>query len=361
MKITKIETRVLSAPLKRPFRTSLREVTALEDLVVLVYTDCGLVGYGEGAATPTITGETMGTMRAVIEYLSGFLIGRDIDEFDLLIDIIDSKILKNSSAKSALEIALYDIRSRSKNLPLYKMLGGKRVEFETDITISLGSIDSMVADSISAIDRGYSILKLKVGGSVEADIDRVETIYRSIDSSVTIRLDANQGWSPQESVEILTTLESRGVDMEFVEQPVKAYDIDGLKYIKDRIETPLLADESIFSVDDARRVLDMEAVDLINIKLAKCGGITNALKLADIASQYSIECMMGCMLEGPISVGAALHVASARADIITMLDLDAVNLCQTNPIDGGVVFDESKINIVDDIGLGISPNCAVRL
>jgi len=134
-----------------------------------------------------------------------------------------------------------------------------------------------------------------------------------------------------------------------------------LKYIKDRIETPLLADESIFSVDDARRVLDMEAVDLINIKLAKCGGITNALKLADIASQYSIECMMGCMLEGPISVGAALHVASARADIITMLDLDAVNLCQTNPIDGGVVFDESKINIVDDIGLGISPNCAVRL
>jgi len=353
MKITNIETKILSTPLKRPFRTSLREVNALEDLVVLIYTDSGLIGYGEGAATPIITGETIGTMRAVIEYLSKFLLGRDIDEFDLLIDIIDSKILKNSSAKSALEIALYDLKAKAKNLPLYKMLGGVSVEFETDITISLGDVDSMVADSISAIDRGYSILKLKVGDGVEDDIDRVDAIYRSIGSSTTIRLDANQGWSPKESVEIMTTLESRGIDIELVEQPVKAHDIDGLKYIKDRIETPLLADESIFSVDDARRVLDMEAVDLINIKLAKCGGITNALKLADVASEYGVECMMGCMLEGPISVGASVHVASARADIITMLDLDAVNLCQTNPIDGGVVFDESKINIVDGIGLGI--------
>lgn len=354
MKITKIETKLLKAPLKSPFRTALRRVESLEDLVILIYTDSGLIGYGEGAPTPVITGETIDTMQAVIAYLSPLLIGRELEEFDLLIATIHKSILKNTTAKSALEIALYDLKAQTKKLPLYQMLGGTRKEFETDITISLGSVESMVSASLSALELGYSILKLKVGETTSKDIERVSAIYEAVGRDTTLRLDANQGWSVDETIEVLNALERRGIELELVEQPIKAEDIKGLATIKERINTPLLADESVFTLLDARRLLDMQAVDLINIKLAKCGGISNALKLADIADEYGVKCMMGCMLEGPICVSAGVHVASAKSDIITMLDLDAVNLCRTNPIKSSVLFDEAKIVLGDGVGLGCS-------
>ena len=353
MKITKIETKRLTAPLKTPFRTALRRVEFLEDLVVIIHTDSGLKGYGEGAPTPVITGETMGTMQAVIDYLTSFLIGREIEDFESLIDIVQYRILKNTTAKSALEIALYDLRAKSQNLPLYQMLGGVKREFETDITISLGETEKMVSDTLSAVALGYTILKIKVGDGVKKDIERIKAISEAAGKDIVLRLDANQGWTAKESVEILLALEKEDIALELVEQPVKADDIEGLRYIKDRVQTPLLADESVFTLGDARRLLDLQAVDLINIKLAKCGGISSALKLADIADEYGVKCMLGCMLEGPISVGAGVHVASAKSTVITMLDLDAVNLCQNNPVTGGVIFNESKMIIPERAGLGV--------
>ena len=353
MKITKIETKKLTAPLKTPFQTALRRVEFLEDLVVIIHTDSGLKGYGEGAPTPVITGETMGTMQAVIDYLTPFLVGRETEDFESLIDIVQHRILKNTTAKSALEIALYDLKAKSQNLPIYQMLGGVQTEFETDITISLGETAKMVSDTLSAIALGYTILKIKVGDGVQKDIERIKAISEAAGKDILLRLDANQGWTAKESVEILLALEKEEIALELVEQPVKSDDIEGLRYIKDRVETPLLADESVFTLTDARRLLDLQAVDLINIKLAKCGGISNALKLADIADEYGVKCMLGCMLEGPISVGAGVHIASAKASVITMLDLDAVSLCQNNPVAGGVIFNESKIIIPERAGLGV--------
>jgi L-alanine-DL-glutamate epimerase-like enolase superfamily enzyme len=211
----------------------------------------------------------------------------------------------------------------------------------------------MVADALDAILRGYQILKIKVGDNPQKDIERIEAIAEVVGDDIVLRLDANQGWSVDETIHVMTVLENHGIYPELLEQPVRASDIEGLRQIKQRIQTPLLADESVFSVEDARRLLDMQAVDLINIKLAKCGGISNALKLADLAEEYGVKCMLGCMLEGPISVGAAVHVASARAEIITMLDLDAVSLCRSNPVEGGVQFNESSIVISDVPGLGV--------
>jgi len=354
MKITNIRTKILRSALKTPFQTALRRVELLEDIVVLIETDSGAIGYGEGSPTPVITGETMGTMQAVIEYLSPLLIGRDIEEFEILIDIIQNSILKNTTAKSALEIALYDLKAKYAKLPLYQMLGGIQREFETDITISLGEIDKMVADTQKALKLGYKILKIRVGESINRDFQRIQAIEEVINKDTILRLDANQGWSAKESVDILSKLEAKGIYPELVEQPVKANDIKGLKYIKERVNTPILADESLFSLDDARVLLDTDSVDLLNIKLAKCGGISNALAIADIADEYGVKCMIGCMLEGPISVGAAVHLASAKSNIITMLDLDAVNLCVDNPVTGGVIFDESKLLLDDNsIGLGV--------
>ncbi len=354
MKITDIRTITLKAPLKNPFITSLRRVDVLEDVVVIIECDDGSIGFGEGAPTPVITGETMGTMTAAIEYLKPFLLGLDIEDFELILNNIHTSLLKNTTAKSALEIALYDLKAQAEKKPLYRMLGGTQTTFKTDITISMDRIDKMVSDSLHAVELGYDTLKIKIGDNPKKDIERIVAIHDALDNNIKLRLDANQGWTAQESVMLLHILEKKDIIAEFIEQPVAADDIDGLKYIKERVQTPLLADESIFSLKDARRLLELQAIDYVNIKLAKTAGITQALKLADLSKEFDVKCMIGCMLEGPISVAAGVHVASAKADIITMVDLDAISLLASHPVETDILFNESEIILSEDVGLGVS-------
>jgi o-succinylbenzoate synthase len=354
MKIISVHTALLKAALKTPFVTSLRRVEALEDLVVIIECDNGMVGYGEGAPTPQITGETIGSMQAAIAFITPHLIGREIEAFDEILACVHGAMVKNTTAKSALEIALYDLKAQTASLPLYKLLGGTQARFKTDITISMNGIDEMIADAHKAVALGYDTLKIKIGSDPGQDAKRVTEIARALGDDITLRLDANQGWSAQESVTLLQALEDAGVIAEFIEQPVAAEDIEGLKYIKERVQTPVLADESVFSLGDARTLLEKEAVDYINIKLAKTGGVSRALELADLCQSYGIKCMIGCMLEGPISVAAGIHVTSAKADTITMLDLDAVSLLASHPAKSDILFNESKIVLADTPGLGIS-------
>ena len=356
MKIKDIKTQTLKAPLKTPFKTALRTVTHLEDLVVMIYTDNELIGYGEGASTAVITGETLTSMRGAIEHIKPMLIDREVEDFNALLRTIEESMIHNTTIKSALEMAVYDLLAQSLKLPLYKLLGGSQTKFETDITISLNDIDTMIEDCQKAINLGYNILKIKVGESIAKDYNRIKTIAKRF-PNITLRIDANQAWSAKESVILLQKLENQGIVTQLIEQPVKANDFRGMKYIKERTITPLLADESVFSAKQAIELLEMDGCDLINIKLAKCGGISHALKIADIAELYNVKCMIGCMLEGAISVGGAVHVASARSNIITMLDLDGANLLATNPIEGGAIFNESKIMLTESYGLGIEKIC----
>ncbi len=352
MKIVDIRTQIIKAPLKKPFKTALRRVDSLEDLVVTIYTESGLVGYGEGASTAVITGDTISSMVGAIEYIKPMLIDRTIEDFNSLLYIIEHSMVHNSTTKSMLEIALYDLKAQSLKLPLYRYLGGSKTSFRTDITISINSIDKMLQESQEAIDLGYDILKIKVGNSISEDFEIIKSIAQTF-PDITLRVDANQAWSPKESLYILKKLERLNIYPELIEQPVKANDFRGMKYIRDRSIIPILADESIFSPKQAIEILELEVCDYINIKLAKCGGISNGLKIADIAELYGVKCMIGCMLEGAISVGASVHLASARENTITMLDLDGVNLLAKNPILGGVEFNESKIRLNSSYGLGI--------
>ena len=147
-------------------------------------------------------------------------------------------------------------------------------------------------------------------------------------------------------------IKEKGLDIEFVEQPVKGHDFDGLKYVTERSYVPVLADESVFSPEDALKIMQMRAADMVNIKLMKCGGLYNALKIASAAEVYGVECMIGCMLEAKISVNAAVHLACAK-QIITKIDLDGPVLCSEDPILGGATFNEKIITVSDEPGLGI--------
>ena len=354
MKITDIRFGMLKVPLKTPFKTALRTVEAVEDIVVMVNTDSGHVGYGEAPATAVITGDTHGSIvDANRHYISPRLVGQDIANLNHLTHLVQGAMEKNSSAKAAVEIALYDLWGQLYGAPLYRLLGGGDPVITTDITISVDYIDKMVADSLSAVERGFESLKIKVGKDIGVDIERVKAIYAAVEGRALLRLDANQGWTAKQAVYALQELEDSGVRLELVEQPVKAQDLDGMKYVTERVHTPVMADESVFGPTEVIELIRMRAADIINIKLMKTGGLSNAIRIADIAAMYQVECMIGCMLESSISVAAAVHVAVAKANAITKIDLDGPSLCAFNPVDGGVIFNESEISVTDAPGLGI--------
>jgi L-Ala-D/L-Glu epimerase len=354
MKITDIRLGMLRVPLKTAFKTALRTVERVEDIVVMVHTDDGRIGYGEAPATAVITGDTHGSIiDAIRHYIAPRLIGEDIADLNRITRLIQGAMERNTSAKAAVEIAIHDLWGQLHGAPLYKLLGGGHPAITTDVTISVDDIDKMVADSVAAVERGFESLKIKVGKDIRVDIERVRAIHAAVGSRATLRLDANQGWTAKEAVYALNALEDAGLRLELVEQPVKAHDLEGMRYVTERVHTPVMADESVFGPAEVMELIRMRAADIINIKLMKAGGISNAIKIADIAGLHGIECMIGCMLETSISVAAAVHVAVAKADVITKVDLDGPSLCAYDPVDGGVTFNDSKIAISEAPGLGI--------
>lgn len=353
MKITAVRLAKIHVPLRVPFKTALRRVDSIEDVIVEIDTDTGEKGFGEAPPTGVITGDTTGAIvGAIKDHIGPKLIGRDVDDFEDVLKEVQKAIVHNTSAKAAVDIALYDLYGQLYKIPVYKLLGGARKSIVTDITISVNDPDEMARDAVTAVKRGYDTLKVKVGVNPDLDVERLEAVRRAAGPDVRIRIDANQAWTPKQAVRILNRMEERGLGIELVEQPVKAADFDGLREVTAQSPIPVLADEAVFSPEDAMKIMQYHAADMVNIKLMKCGGLYNALKIVSMAEVCGMECMLGCMLEAKVSVNAAVELACAKK-IITRIDLDGPVLCSEDPILGGAVFDEKNITVSDEPGMGI--------
>jgi L-alanine-DL-glutamate epimerase-like enolase superfamily enzyme len=352
MKISDIRLGQLSIPLRTPFKTALRTITRVEDVLLTISTDQGAVGYGSAAPVTPITGDTADGIRAAIAGpVKKYLVGRAVENFEDIIAQLHALPGVCAGARAAADIALYDLCGRLRASPVYKLLGGGRKELTTDLTISLNEPEIMARDSLDAVRRGFATLKLKVGGHPAKDMERLMAVRMAVGKDINLRLDANQGWTPEDAVSLIEKMEAEGLGIELVEQPVKGPDLEGLKYVTDRVGIPVVADESAFSPRDVADIIRMRAADMINIKLMKTGGIYPALRICDLAHAAGMECMIGCMLESRISVTAAAHLACAGS-VITKIDLDPPLLCSGDPVEGGARYDNALITLPDAPGLG---------
>jgi L-alanine-DL-glutamate epimerase-like enolase superfamily enzyme len=254
----------------------------------------------------------------------------------------------NPSAKAAAEAALFDLRAKQLQIPLHRLLSGGYDLHGNGITISAGSGDIMAADCLQYLSEGdYTHhLKIKMGKQPSADADTLITIWHTIREqkpAVTFdfRVDANGGWLPKTAVNIIRTWEREGLPVVWVEQPTPRWDIDGLQSVTQRTDTPIMADESVFTAKDAICVLEKKAADWINIKLAKAGGITRVQEIAALCNAYGVPWMMGCMLESRLAVSAAAACASAWG--AGAIDLDGPLLCAKDPFTGGPIFEGPNI------------------
>lgn len=353
MKITGVNTYLMRIPLITPFKTALRTVDAIEDVVVELLTDEGAVGYGEAPPTAVITGDTLPSIAgAVTGFIVPKLLGRDVADIEGNCLAVQASMVHNTSPKAAVEMALYDLYGKALGAPLYRLLGGAKRSLATNLTISVDTPDKMAADAAEAVRRGFRVLKVKLGSDPSQDIARLKAVQSACPKDMVLRADANQGWTPREALRILGRMREEGIELELVEQPVKAWDVDGLRRVTAWASVPVLADESVFTEQDAARILSTGAADMVNIKLMKTGGLSGALRICAIAETHRASCMMGCMLEGNVAVTAAAHLAMAK-DVIRKIDLDGPALCRENPVLGGAAFDGPNITLPEKPGLGI--------
>lgn len=351
--IKSIEVKEAAVPLKRPFKTALRTVTTAQTLIVKITASDGKVGYGEAAPTPVITGDTLPSIEEAVNNVIGpKIIGMSLTNAEDIKAVIDQSMVHNSSPKAALNIAVNDLLAQMYGVPLYQLLGGHSDKITTDYTVSVGSTDEMIHQAEDLMAQGFTTLKVKVGSDSEQDdLDKVVAIRKAVGPEVNIRLDANQGWHPKQAVAAINRMRDLNLGIQLVEQPVKAVDFDGMAYVTANTTTMIMADESIFSVADAARMIEMNGCDIINLKLMKAGGIDNALKINTLAETAGIPCMVGSMIESSVSVTAAAHLAAAKRNI-KYVDLDASMMFTSNPVAGGIINNRNEITFPKLPGLG---------
>ncbi|AMB89431.1 dipeptide epimerase [Bacillus altitudinis] len=352
MKIVDVRTCRTNVPLKKPFKTALRTVYDAASLIVIITYDQGDVSYGEAVPTSVITGETLESIDyAICAVMRPILIGASLSQYEQIFSAIDRVLVGNTSAKAAIDMAIYDGLAKQAGLPLYQYLGGYRDQLETDYTVSVNRPLEMAEDAKQYAVEGFRTLKIKVGkDDIETDIQRIKRIREKVGPDIQIRLDANQGWTWKEAVVAIRKMEA--FDIELVEQPVPKEDIDGLRRVTEATDTLIMADESIFSLHDAIKVLETRSCDLINLKLMKTGGIKKALKINSLAEAYGVKCMVGSMIESKLGITAAAHLAASQPNI-TRYDFDAPLMLKEDLIDGGIIYQGKDILFPPHHGLGI--------
>ncbi len=351
-----------TVPLKRPFVTAVRTAHTIDVVVVEVRDSDGRSGWGEAPTSWRVTGEGVESVTAaVLGPLWEAIEGQSSSDPVRASERLDRAVVRNSSARTALDCALYDLAARAADEPLYEFLGGTACEVVTDMTLSAAiassDVDVLIRSAVECADAGFRTLKVKVGLGGD-DVRTLIEVRRAIGSEVRLRVDANQGWSPTQAVAIIKALEDARVDLELVEQPVSREDVEGLAFVTSEVGTMIMADEAVWTCRDLREIIRCRAADTVNIKLAKSGGIREGLALLALARDNGMKPVVGCMAESHVGISAAAALASVadghlQGDFTTH-DLDGGLLLTRSPVEGGVGYDGDRVILSDEPGTGIS-------
>jgi len=349
MRITHIVLYRYNIPLNAPIAISLGTIDHARNILVGIHTDAGLTGWGEGSPFWMIVGETQTSGLAAAQDMARLLLHQDPLHIEGCLDTLTRYLPGHPTTRSAFDMALYDLAAQAANMPLYQFLGGSNRTLITDETIYLNTPGKMVEDALRIQANGADAIKVKLGTNVRDDVERVRAIREGIGHEIPIRTDANQGWDVVTAGAVLRGI--GGMNVQYCEQPINRHDVAGLRHLRQQSPVPIMADESLFDSVDAIRLVRAEAVDYFNIKLAKSGGIFDALKINAIAEAAGIPCMVGCMSESRLGLTASAHLVSARQNV-RFVDLDAVFEHANDPVQGGITYNGYQITLPDQPGLG---------
>lgn len=298
----------------------------LEYVLVRIATDAGITGCGEAQADIGFFGETVEQVQTGIEdYLGPQLVGKDPLDREYLLDLIDFR--GNSCARSGIDMALHDLAGKALGVSVGVLLGGSHKQrVAVAVEIAGGAPDAMAAECVAFMARGVRAFKPKIGGVPEADAERLRAIREAVGPEVSLRADANQGYTPKQAIRLCRLAERFGVGLELLEQPVAAWDLAGMATVRRSVDTLIEADESCYSIHDAIEIVRHEAADVLNIKLGKAGGLSAAKKIAAVAEAAGLGCVLGTAFGLGLEIAAKLHIAASTMGIVEAVEFTELGL-----------------------------------
>ena len=348
MTIDSIEIIPLVMTMSNPYTVAYEKFDKAENL--LVHIEAGnLNGWGCAAPDPHVTGEYP---EMLLE--QGLSVLPSLKKKDPFRKAVIMKHLKKETPGSyslwaAVDMALWDLVAKKADLPLWKLLGGYRERIRTSVTIGICGRQETLQQAKELVNSGIEILKIKGGVNLEEDLERIKLLRQDLSPSVQIRFDANQGYSIEEALIFLK--ESRSLDIELFEQPTPKARPEQLGVVGKKTETPIMADESLLSLLDAFHLVKKGLIDLMNIKLMKAGGITEAIQIDAVARSAGVEVMVGCMDESALGISAGLHFALSRKNI-RYADLDGHLGLRDDPARNAVILKKGYLYPSEGPGLG---------
>ncbi len=359
MQIKAIEPIAVSLPMAKPVKMAGETVARADNVLVRIESDSGVVGWGEAASAPTMTGETIAGMMAAVSHMAPMLLKRRADDFAGTAAAMDAQMYGNSGAKAAIEIALHDLVGRATGRPLHALLGAK-LRSRIPVLAVIGSADA-TADRREVQQRwaaGYRAFKVKVGlGAPEADAERTRGVCQALregradDDGCLISADANQGWSLDEALRYVRAVADAGLD--FFEQPVEAHDLAAMARIAAAACVPIGADEGIHSRDDIERHHAQKAASGVSLKAIKLGGLRPVLDAGRLCDRLGMRVNISCKTgESSVASAAALHVAAVIPAIAWGLTVTSPGLAEDVAV-APLRVENGHVEVPDRPGLGI--------
>lgn len=358
MKITGVEAIPVSIPIKS-FRDAYNTFTTCPAVITKIQTSDGITGYGEASAiVPEIFGETVESITAMInKSLSKIIMGQDPTDIGSLYRQMDRQVGRAPSAKTGIDLALYDILGKSVGKPVYNLIGGRVFEsVKAAFEIGIKNPTEMAEESLSWVKKGLRVVKLKAGsGDLDGDLKRIKAVSEAVGDDILLRVDPNTGWSVTDCARAGPTL--RDINLEYLEQPIPGWDIEGLAEVRRVTGVPIEADESVWTVQDVVKIGQKRAADVINLKIPKVGGLYKAKKMAAVAEGFGMTCMGGAEGEVASAIAAKLHLAISTQNALNASDLTELRWMEdwllTKPI---VMNNQGCVQVPDGPGLGVEPD-----
>ena len=353
MKIRRISTWIEHFELTRPYTIAFRTIDSVRNGIVRIETDDGAIGVGCASPERFVTGETWDACDAALaEPALRWLVGRRVHELSALCRELGERFPGAPAARAAVDIALHDLWAKRLGVPLADALGRAHTTLPTSITIGIKDADATVAEASEYLRRGFRVLKVKLGHSLDDDLERLRHLRGFTGEGTAIRVDPNQGYSADEVSRFVE--ETAALDIEFLEQPMKADDVEAMRALPDAVKDRLAADETLLGPSDALSLVHPpRACGIFNIKLMKCGGVHAAKRIASIAETAGVELMWGCMDESVVSISAALHAAFS-SPATRYIDLDGSLDLARDVADGGFILEDGVMRTLDAPGLGVT-------
>ncbi|MGQ9454912.1 MAG: dipeptide epimerase [Armatimonadota bacterium] len=346
--IEEILAHCVNLPLHEPFETAQRRATTSPTVIVELISG-SVKGYGEATPVKYVTGEDVASVKHDIATASEVLKGVRLSEYRLISRKLADVLPYGKSARAGIEMAVLDAFCKVLRIPLYSLLGGVALRIETDVTIPICPPEHAreLAGELAA--KGFRQFKIKVGKNEEEDLARVRMVSETAPGCV-FNLDANQGFDPVQAVDFVRKLQTHGINIQLLEQPVHAADFDGMHYVAENAGVPVFADEAAQTPADVVDIIRHKAATGVNVKIQKAGMI-GALEIKSICRAAGLDLMFGCMLESRIGQSAAVHIACGTC-AFSVFDLDSDLLILDQPVVGGAQRKGPTLHVSTGPGLG---------